>query len=186
MRNRLMAITKSTKILLLLLILSSINAAAQSTSVAKSSGPQMLKDKWRTFAGIGFSGSTFGRQVPGIHLAGHARYVEASLYSTGTSSELSSSSHQNALVGFPFLVTSSSWFKLTNTVGIATQINERKLNWEGQTQRSGEQVWGAGFAATSCLFDHLCLRLEGFFGLQLESFAQIYQENAMGSIGVAL
>ena len=186
MRYRLLALRKSTKLLLPLLILASIDAAAQSTSAAKSGGPQMLKDKWGTFAGIGFSGSTFGRQVPGIHIAGHARYVEASLYSTGSSSEISSSSHQNALVGFPFLVTSNRWFKLTNTVGIGTQINERKLNWEGQKQRSGEQVWGAGFAATSCVLDYLCLRLEGFFGLQPESIAQIYQENALGSIGIAL
>lgn len=186
MSYRLMVIRKSTKFLLPLIMLASIKATAQSPAAAKSGSPQMLKDKWGTFAGMGFSGSTFGRQVPGIHIAGHARYVEASLYSTGSSSEISSSSHQNALVGFPFLVTSNNWFKLTNTVGIATQINERKFNSEGQKQRSGEQVWGAGFAVTSCLLDHLCLRMEGFFGLQLESLAQIYQENAMGSIGVAL
>lgn len=169
-----------------LLISTTLAGAILPHSVARATGPQVLKDSWGTFAGIGLSGSNFGREIPGIHLAGHARYVEASFYSTGTHSEISSSSHQNALVGFPFLVTSNRWFKLTNTVGIGTQINERKFSYDGTNKRSGEQVWGVGFATTNCVFEHLCLRLEGFFGLQPESIAQIYQENAMGSIGVAL
>jgi hypothetical protein len=158
--------------------LSQLDAAASQLST--------LKQSWGTYSGIGFSGSTYGRSIPGLHLAGHTRYVEASLFTTGTHSKLSATSHQNVMLGFPFQVYDNGWFTLNNTAGVGWQHNMRLLNTPERQISSQEDTFGLGFGAQACLYSHLCLRIEGYFGLTSFAIGQVYHENAMGSIGFAL
>lgn len=154
-------------------------ATAQAKSIT-------LGEPWGLYTGLGFSGSTYGRSLPGIHLAAHARYVEGALYSTGAASKTSSSSHQNLMLGFPFVMHRGSWLQVHNSFGVGWQHNLRTLDDAGQTQTSEDDSLGLAVAIQTCLAKHVCLRLQGHFGLSPMAIEQVYYENAMGSLGIAL
>ncbi len=165
-----------------------------SAAVSPTAQAAPFSENWAVFAGTGYSGSTFGRQIPGLHLGLTLYGVEATVFSTGVSSELERSTHQNYSLGYTLLKREASVFQLHSSVGVGYQHNQRQSSQSptdttagGNTVRmESDSTWGPSFAVQGCFFGTLCLRVEALFGWSDHVLDQIYHENALGSIGVQL
>lgn len=151
-------------------------------------------DGFASYLGMGYSGSTFGRQVPGLHLALGYSFLQLSFFTVGTTSQNGATSHQNYMIGYQGTAFHSSSFHLSSTLGIAMQSNWRQLNDGSIKQTESDQSYGPGFASSFCFLPQsifqaipgqLCLRLEAILGIRREAIEQIYQENALASVGYA-
>jgi hypothetical protein len=144
---------------------------------------------WDAYGGVGFSGSTFGRQVPGLHLGVRAYEVSLSVFSTGTESDLAETSYQQALAAFRLGSRSNAYLKVQSSLGLSFQRSYRRLHANGTTSEKAEQTdtaWGPGFAIDLCLLTYLCTRIEGHLGWNDASLRQIFSENGVASIGVRI
>lgn len=142
------------------------------------------------YGGVGFSGSTFGRQVPGLHLAVRLSDISLSVFSTGTSSEIAETSYQQGLAAYAVSDHTNRYVQMHSAVGLSYQRNHRHLlgtsTGAGQNLEQTDHAWGPGFAIDLCLFHFLCTRIEGHFGWSEEALHQIFHENGVASVGIRL
>lgn len=142
------------------------------------------------YGGVGFSGSTFGRQIPGLHLAARLSDVSLSLFSTGSTSELAETSYQQALAAYAVGDHINRYLQVHSSFGLSYQRSYRHLMGAGtntdQTLEQTDHAWGPGFAIDMCLFHILCTRIEGHLGWSEAALHQIFHENGVASVGIRL
>lgn len=142
------------------------------------------------YVGVGYSGSQFGRTIPGAHAMGGLYGLQVSGFSVGVESQVERSVHHN--LSLTYTVTEHVWryFFAAGSIGAGVQRNQRQYLTEApdhSAQSEWDHRFGPAFSLTACVFQHICLRLEGFLGWdEIESTAQVYAENTIGSLGVRL